>query len=393
MAEIENPNTENSITIRGTEYTREICISDLKDIANEFPDKAITRDFFRKNTEIPEAAWTGLFGQFTEFQRQAGLKPTRLANTYLNTVARHAALDDLREMSNERMSYGEKYMRDSGRRIKTLIGVSDLHDEECDPFYIRVATDVIKRIQPDVVCLAGDIFDCAEFGKYHTDPRAWNPARRLKAGLKIIEGFREAAPDAQMDLIEGNHEARVLRYLSENAPAMQAIMSDVHGWGLQQIFGLDKYQVNYVARCDLFTFTETQRMKEIESANHRVYWNSLLAHHTPEGSKLGLPGFNGHHHSHEVRTMYSMDRGSFQWHQLGSGHTRVAEYCDGNKWNNGFMIAHVDTVTLNVTFSYVDVGTIHAEVGGQFYYRKPEEVYPALARSYTNRGKELCLVT
>ncbi len=381
-----------TIIIRDVEYTKQACIDDILSIADEFPDRTITRDFFRKNTDIPEAAWTGFFGQFSEFQKQAGLKPTRLAASMLSSVAKHASNDALQELSDERRNYGSNYLRDSGRRIKTLIGVSDLHDIECDPFYARVAEDVIKRVNPDVVCLAGDIFDCPEFGKYGVDPRSWDLAGRMNAGLDLVRRFREAAPDAQIDLIEGNHEARLLRYLNEQAPPIKALLA-LRGLSLQQLFGLDKYEVNYVAQSDLHTFTETQRRKEIEGANFRVYWNSLLVHHMPEGRHLGMPGFNGHHHCHEVDTMYNMDRGPYQWHQLGSGHIRAAEYCNGSKWNNGFIICHVDTMTQGVTFNYVDVGTIHAECGGQFYYRREDEVYPGLIKDYERRGKKLCLLT
>ena len=37
-----------------------------------------------------------------------------------------------------------------------MVACSDLHDMDCDPFYLRVLLDTIKNVVPDVVCLDGD---------------------------------------------------------------------------------------------------------------------------------------------------------------------------------------------------------------------------------------------
>jgi hypothetical protein len=86
-----------------------------------------------------------------------------------------------------------------------------------------------------------------------------------------------------------------------------------------------------------------------------------------------MPGVNGHHHLHQVWSSFSPQRGAYEWHQMGSGHRRSASYCEGEQWNNGFCLAHIDTEKKLVTFDYISI-TDHAVAGGKWYFRNPGEV-------------------
>lgn len=378
-------NNSKIITVGDVDYTAEFCIDDINRLADENPDRRITRDFYRQNGMAPEAAWTGHFGNFPEFLRQADLEHTRHANKIRNAAARHAAVDEMRKVSATRQELGEVYKRDDKNgRFKTMVACSDLHDEECDPFYLRVLCETIKDVNPDVVCLDGDIFDVPEFGKYSVDPREWDVVGRMNAGLDIIKQIREAAPNSQIDFIEGNHEARVIRHLLECSPAIKHLLSGLHDFDLTKLFKLDEYEVNYVANADLFTFTDAQTRKEM-TKNHKAYWGCLLAHHFPHGRDIGMPGFNGHHHRHIVWSEHNAHYGSYEWHQMGAGHVRDAPYCDGTKWNNGFLIVMADTQTRDVVFDYTSVGSTFALSAGKMYARAENEFYPALIKELDAR--------
>jgi len=380
----ESRGNKDSITIRGIDYSKQDCIDDLRSLTNEFPDRRVTRDFYRQHADVPESVWSGLFGTFSEFVKAAGLNNSRYHSKVQNKIAAQAAMDGLRPISEERKNYGNLYKRETGGRWKTLIACSDLHDVECDPFYLRVLNETVKNVGPDVICVDGDLFDLPEFGKYNVDPREWDTVGRVKSGLNILKGLREAAPEAQIDLIEGNHEARLVRHLAESSPALLAILSDMHKFDLRKLLGLDAYEVNYIAEGDLCTFTDHQLRKEMVK-NYRVYWKCVLAHHFPHGKDKGMPGFNGHHHQHQVWTRHTARMGSYEWHQMGGGHIREASYCDGSKWNNGFLIVNVDTHTESVVFDYVDVGSTFSVAGGTWYYREPGEFYSGLKKELNFR--------
>lgn len=354
------------------DYSQEDCVNELRRIAEAHPDQVITRNFFRTHSTISESTWNRYFGTFEEFKRQANIKLSRQAHALERSIAVHASRDHYRAFAADRMGYEGKYQKPSGGRYKTILVGSDLHDQECDPFWLRVFIDAAKRIKPDAICLNGDIFDLPEFGKYNVDPRDWDVVGRIKfVHDKILKPLRDVAPETEIDIIEGNHEARLLRMLADATPAMRVLLSDLHGWSVPKLLGLDRYEVNYVARMDLSAFNKTDFQKEL-AKNYKSYYGCFIAHHFPHARNLGMPGWNGHHHRHDIWQNFNPMYGAYEWHQLGSGHRRAAEYCEGERWANGFLVAHCDTETNATAMEYVQI-TDFAVMGGKFYSRTEEE--------------------
>ncbi|MDL2284422.1 hypothetical protein LJC19_04695 [Oxalobacter sp. OttesenSCG-928-P03] len=354
------------------DWTAEECIAELRRVALLYPEVSISRNFFRVHGDIAESVWNKHFGTFEEYMRQAGVKLTRYQHGHERAIAKHASVDHYRALGASRKEYEGKYLRDNGSRFKTIMVCSDLHDIDIDPFFLRVWLDAVKRVQPDVISLVGDIFDLPEFGKYTVDPREWDVVGRLKfAHEQILKPMREAAPEAQIDFIEGNHEHRLIRHLADATPALRAVLSDLHGFTVSKLFGLDEFEINYIAKADLATFSKRELEGELAN-NYKVYYDTVLCHHFPHARNMGMPGVNGHHHQHQVWPMFNPIYGAYEWHQLGCGHKRSATFCEGERWHCGFALIHVDTVTRNTSFEYVPVTDI-AILGGKWYYRFPEE--------------------
>ncbi|WP_278634294.1 hypothetical protein [Sutterella wadsworthensis] len=355
--------------------TEEDCIAELKAVQQVYPETLITRAMFRDNTTLPERVWAYHFGTFNEFRRHAGVLEMRGVSQYRNQTAKHSASDVYRALNEEKAGWGEKYLRDNPTRYKTILAVSDLHDIDVDPFFLRVLIDTARRVQPDVISIVGDLFDLPEFGKYTVDPREWNAVERIKfVHNAILKPLREVCPDAQIDLIEGNHEARILRLLADATPALRSVLSDLHGMSIQTLLGLDKFQVNYISKSDLAAWTKADLNKEVAN-NYRIYYDSVLFHHMPQGESMGMPGCHGHHHRHKVNSHFSPVFGHYEWHQLGCGHKRSASYCEGERWGMGFALINVDTKTKQTVFDYIPVSDF-AVSGGLWYYRRDDE--PAL---------------
>jgi hypothetical protein len=348
--------------------TKEELVEDLRKIALENPELFISRNYYRVNGSYSESAYSSVFGTFEEYKRQSGIKSSRQQHALEMSIARHASVDHYRRLNIERQDYDHKYDRGNVNRFKTILACSDLHDIEIDPFYLRVLIDTAKRVQPDVISLVGDIFDLAEFGKYAVDPRDWNVVGRIRfAHENILRPLREACPNAQIDFIEGNHEARLLRQLADATPALRAVLSDLHGFTVGKLLGLDEFQINYIAKADLAAWTKRDFERELAN-NYKIYWDTVVCHHFPHGRNMGLPGVNGHHHQHQVWGSFSPVYGPYEWHQMGAGHKRSASYCEGEKWHNGFALINVDTQTKATNFDYVSV-TDFAVSGGKWYHR------------------------
>lgn len=354
-------------------------IGELRRIAEANPEKIITRNFFRVNSRFAESAWNGVYGTFTEFKRQAGLMLTRSQHQLERHIAKHASVDHYRAIAIDRANYATKYEKGTDGRFKTILVCSDLHDIEIDPFYLRVLIDTVARVQPDIIVFNGDIFDLPEFGRYGVDPREWDVVGRIKfVHDSIFAPIRAAAPNAQIDFIEGNHEARMLKHLADESPAMRAVLADLHGWTVSRLLGLDEYQINYIAKADLAAFTKRDFEKQM-AQNYKIYFDSFVCHHFPHARSWGLPGVNGHHHKHVVWSEFTPVHGAYEWHQLGCGHKRSASYCEGEKWHMGFDIVHIDTQTRGTIHDYVAV-TDFAIAGGKFYFRAPEEFDAAVVK-------------
>lgn len=362
------PETQNTFVV---EMTAGELVDALKRMYLRDPDTNITRLRFRRETGLSDSTWNRYFGTFQEFKRQAGIEMTRQQHQVERQLAKHAAVDHYRDY-NDRHELDNRYLKPSGSKIKTVIGCSDLHDIECDPFYLRVLIETCRMVQPDVINFGGDIFDLAEFGKYGVDPREWDVVGRIKwVHEHIFKPIREACPNAQIDFIEGNHEYRLLRHMADATPALRAVLSDLLGLTVSKLLGLDQFEINYIAKADLAAYNKGDQHKEV-GKSYKVYWNALLIHHHPHARQWGLPGWNGHHHTWEVQHMKSVARGGYSWMQLAAGHRPDASYCEGEFWNMGFTLAHVNTESKAVNFEYIPV-TDMAIVGGMFFTRADAE--------------------
>jgi len=355
-------------------WTKEDCINAILDLAEKFPNTNITRDFFRNNSDCSDYWWSRYFGTFSEFKQYSGLTRTREQSKLLGQVAKHASKDRLREFNKEKAQYDGKYLRPDSKRFQTIVTISDTHDISFDAFTKRVYLDTLKRIQPEVIVFGGDHFDLPEFSKYFNDPRSFNILERINSVHEFLREIREIVPDAEFNWISANHEMRLLKHLSEASPNIMVLLSDLHGFTISKLLGLDEFEINYISREDLGVFNESDLKKEV-GKNYLVKFDSVLFHHYPEGKNYGIPGMNGHHHKHKSEALHNLNFGSYEWHHLGAGHVRRANFCDAQKWSTGFMISHHDIYNKTTVFEYVDTTRDFTVVGGKWYQRNENELY------------------
>lgn len=353
-------------------WTADDCIKCLRDMAEADPEKVITRNYFRNTSGISESTWNRYFGTFEEFKRQARIILSRHAHRLEKSIAKHASVDLMREMDVTKRQWEGAYLRPMSGRWQTALIASDIHDKACDPFFRRVFMDTAKRVQPQKVILNGDIFDLPEFSKHTQDPRTFDVVSRIQWVHTFLADLRVSCPDTEITFIEGNHEFRLLRHMSENDQPLMVVLADLHGFTVPKLLGLDRFEVNYIARADMTAWTESDIKKQLRK-NYTVIWDSILFGHFPEMRNMGFPGANGHHHRHFVWSEFSPAYGPFEWHQMGAGHRREAVYTAGERWGTGLLLAHCDTVKRRTQFEYIDVSHEHALVGGKFFQREDVE--------------------
>lgn len=361
---------DNSKRVSGT---RDAIIADIRRLVEAEPDRFITRNHYRVHGAFAESAWSEHFGTWGEAKRAANITPSRHVQNHEKHIAKHASTERYRAMTEAKRGWEDAYLRPCVRRFATDIVITDVHDTECDPFVRRIFMDTVARVQPRRVVLGGDTFDLAEFGKYAVDPRTWDVVGRITYVHGFLDELRNVAPDAELVMLEGNHEARLLRHLAEASPAMRAVLADLHGFTVPKLLGLDKYEVNYIARADLATFTQSDLKAEVSRNYYVAPGGQYLIHHFPQGEAMKLPGAHGHHHRHQVSQHFSPMHGEYEWHQLGAAHRRHASYTAGEQWGNGFLLLHIDNETNRVVHDYIAIRD-HAVVGGRWYQRQADEV-------------------
>src|SRR5688572_1903740 len=146
-------------------------IEDFKRVAQTVGHDLITRAQYREHGNFTDHAIRAGFGTFRAARRAAGLEEVRGMQLDRLALARHSDHDAYRLMNIEKGDYADKFRKPKGTRFQTMLVASDIHDEECDPFWRRIFVDTVVRTQPDTVVLGGDVFDLAEFGRYSVDPR------------------------------------------------------------------------------------------------------------------------------------------------------------------------------------------------------------------------------
>jgi hypothetical protein len=342
-------------------------------LQSENLDREVTRKLFRDSTQILDSVWEKHFGTFTQYKIAAGLDKSKIAKKITYAVARHSAIDTLKELDTEKNGWGEAYLKPSDSRFQTILTGSDIHDKLCDPFYRRLFIHTANRVQPEKIILVGDIFDCYEFSKYTKDARKVDIISSINWVHSFLEDLRNVAPNSEIVFIGGNHEHRLIRYLSEEAPSLIPILSDLHGFTVPSLLGLQKFEINFISKDTLGVFNESDIRKEI-AKNYYIAYDAVLFHHFPYAKFWGMPGVNGHHHSHKQEVFFSARYGPYEWHQLGAGHIRQAEYTEGEKWTNGFALIHVDTHTKAVQFEYIDLTGPMCVIGGKWYTRLETEI-------------------
>ena len=167
---------------------------------------------------------------------------------------------------------------------KTII-CNDFHGQFCDKLACNLLFSFIKREKPNKVIINGDLVDFYSISRFDKDPgRKELLQDEIDECFNLMVDIRNSAPDAEIILIEGNHEARLRKYLRSKAPAL-ATLKVLQIESLLDLAKLDiTYEEDGVWLGDLF-----------------VYHGSLVrskAGYTAHAELLknGCSGISGHTH-------------------------------------------------------------------------------------------------
>jgi predicted phosphodiesterase len=129
---------------------------------------------------------------------------------------------------------------------KSFIFLSDTHAQDHLPQAIALAAARMRDTRPNVVLFGGDMVEFDSMTDY-ARMRVMEDARHhtLKQEARscvegVLDPLREAAPDAEAYMLEGNHEFRALRYVANRALALEGIFD------LADLFACKRLGIKYI---------------------------------------------------------------------------------------------------------------------------------------------------
>lgn len=183
------------------------------------------------------------------------------------------------------------YYRDnSGELVPT-------HDEDA----LNIALSITAKVNPDMVVMVGDNLDMPEMGKYRlSSAYALTTQASIDRATTLCAQVRNAAPNAQIWWISGNHEERLVNYVLDNAKAAFGLRrgNTPDSWPVLSVPYLcrfDDYGVQYVPGYPAGQVWINQRLRVIHG--DRVRSNGSTAHAYLSTQKTSV--IYGHIHRRE----------------------------------------------------------------------------------------------
>jgi predicted phosphodiesterase len=112
--------------------------------------------------------------------------------------------------------------------MKTYLVLPDLHFPFHCPKFVRLATKIIKELNPDGLIQLGDAIDAFQISAYSKDPSR----RNLLAEdiedykLQLNEWSRHLKSGANIHLLSGNHENRLSKYIANQCRDLHGLVPD-----------------------------------------------------------------------------------------------------------------------------------------------------------------------
>jgi len=195
---------------------------------------------------------------------------------------------------------------------RNLEGVLDpFHDERAMSVALQITDYLYKTDRVDTVINLGDFLDLPSQGKYEQEPAfAGTTQLAINRGHKFLQEQRAAAGEqAEIVLIEGNHDRRMEKFILINSAAAwglkRANMDMLPVMSIPYLLRLDEIGVNYIDAYPAGAYWLNRNLRAIHGYKVRSGGSTAAAYtnDTPHISTVF-----GHIHRQEVQSKTVFDR-------------------------------------------------------------------------------------
>ncbi len=380
------------------ESVREELCNDLRKVYNiprQILGQSASRDRYRQHGSYSEQLVRYLIGTWPEFRRRAGIEERLAVRSIDRNISRTLRAQDV-------MHYAEEHVRpwdgayerlDMSNEMVTLMVGADWHSRFIDPFALRVWGEVRDLVEPDGIRYNGDVVDFPKISKHRQLPGHFPLTLKEEADSftePVMRADREALPDADLRIIMGNHDARLV-YCLADAPGALHEMGDYVNYDV--LFKLDELEVGLVAKSSFLNPTERMRKNDVAKnwevlydANSNPFWTTVHGFLTGTGSAMKhldrfmTYGTNGHMHNPETCAGGTLATGPVRWFQTGCmayphgvGEGYYPGPIESSGWASTFIIARLFPQHRHVSVEEVHVGHSMAYYGGYTWQITEEE--------------------
>lgn len=198
----------------------------------------------------------------------------------------------------------------------------DIETAQLDPFHdeqaIAAALRIARHVDPDLVVCLGDFLDLASFGRFDQEAGfALTVQPAIDRATVLLGEIRAAAPHAKVVLIEGNHDRRLQKHVTNNALAAFGLkrgLSVPEEWpvlSVPYLLRLEELDVTYVGGYPAGLYWINENLAAIHG--HRVTNTGSTAATVVDDSRVSV--IFGHTHRielmHKTRRVYEGHK--FAW--------------------------------------------------------------------------------
>jgi predicted phosphodiesterase len=212
-----------------------------------------------------------------------------------------------------------------------LTVIPDLHVPYHDAD--RLAEAVSDCRKSDHIILLGDLLDAYPLMSHLKNPaRAGNFSDEIEQAIEVLAGIRHAAgSDARIDLILGNHEDRLRRYVWANAPLLgERIVRN-----LDDALELDRFNIQMHQPSGFKAYNA--RFKHGDIVRNKAGYTARC-----EMERHRLSGFSGHTHRMGSASHTDRERVTTEWWECGHlVDVSKADYVTSPDWQAGYVVANI----------------------------------------------------
>jgi predicted phosphodiesterase len=250
------------------------------------------------------------------------------------------------------------------------IFLSDIHFPHHDASAWHVALKVIQDRKPDIVHLGGDIMDFHSISRH---PKQMIERTILKteveSGRRELTRLRLAAPTAQINYQEGNHDKRLEVFLRDRAPEL----SDLFELNLPTLLKLADHGIKWIGESEKF------KIGKLWHHHGHLLSGGGVAPAKAKFNKLYANIIFGHHHRFDYFSTRQYGTNElFQAVGNANLYTIEADYAHHTNWHIGWTEINYAMPSGDFSVNQIHVnpredGSSFAIIDGTVYESHPEE--------------------